>query len=112
MKRKTQRAVSTFGETTPSPAAVAKRKHHEVYFPGPNFVPRTYEGRITVFRVQRQPRQRIRDSQLGWGKLAKGGVDVHFIPGNHLNVLNEPQVQGLAAELKKCLLQSTEPRVN
>jgi amino acid adenylation domain-containing protein len=77
---------------------------HDVYFPGPDFVPRTYNGRIAVFRVRRQSRQRIRDLALGWGKVALGGVDVHFIPGDHLSVLKEPYVQGLATELKKRLL--------
>lgn len=78
---------------------------HEVYFPGPNFVPRTYNGRIAVFRARKQPRQRIRDVSLGWGKLALAGVDVYFIPGGHTSVLQEPYVEGLAAELKKCLME-------
>jgi thioesterase domain-containing protein/acyl carrier protein len=77
---------------------------HEIYFPGPDFVPRTYKGRSQVFRAHEQPRQRIRDLYLGWGRLALGGVDVHFIPGGHTSVLKEPHVQGLAEELKKCLL--------
>jgi thioesterase domain-containing protein/acyl carrier protein len=107
IKKKAQAALS-FGDKTSKPADIAKRKLHELYFPGPDFVPRTYGGRITVFRVQQQPRQRVRDPQLGWGKLARGGVDLHFIPGDHTNVLKEPHVQGLAAEMKKCLLQSSE----
>jgi thioesterase domain-containing protein len=45
---------------------------------------------------------------LGWGKLARGGVDVHFIPGDHGNVFKEPHVQGLATELKKYLRQESE----
>jgi len=89
----------------------AKRKRnplHEIYFPGPNFVPRTYKGRIAVFRAHRQPRQRIRDVSLGWGRLALGGVDVFYIPGGHIGVLKEPHVQGLANELRKCLLANRE----
>ncbi|HZE68262.1 MAG TPA: amino acid adenylation domain-containing protein [Pyrinomonadaceae bacterium] len=85
-----------------------KEKPIEVYFPGPDFVPTTYEGRIAVFRARRQPRNRVRDPHLGWGKLAKGGVDIHFIPGDHDDVLKEPHVQGLAAELKKYLRQKSE----
>jgi thioesterase domain-containing protein len=78
---------------------------HEFYFPGPNFVPRTYNGPISLFRTHQQPRQRIRDTYLGWGRLALGGVDVHFIPGSHASILKEPYVEGLANELKKCLLK-------
>ncbi|MEN3329445.1 MAG: hypothetical protein V7638_4252 [Acidobacteriota bacterium] len=81
----------------------SKQKPIKVYFPGRDYVPTRYGGRISVLRARRQPRNRIRDLNLGWGKLAGGGVDVHFIPGDHGNVLKEPHVQGLAAELKKCL---------
>ena len=79
------------------------QKPIKVYFPGPGYVPTTYGGRITVFRARRQPRDRIRDLHLGWGKLARGGVDLRFIPGEHHSVLKEPHVQELASELKKCL---------
>ena len=89
-------------------SAERKQKPIKVYFPGPDYVPTSYGGRIDVFRARRQPRNRIRDFHLGWGKLAKGGVDVHFIPGDHGSVLKEPHVQGLAAELKKCLRQHSE----
>jgi aspartate racemase len=84
-------------------SAESKQKPFKVYFPGRDYVPANYGGRISVFRARRQPRNRIRDLHLGWGKLAGGGVDVYFIPGDHGNVLKEPHVQGLAAELKKCL---------
>lgn len=75
------------------------------YFPGPNFQPKTYAGRVAVFRARKQPLNRIRDKDLGWGKLATGGVDLHYVPGRHgASVLREPNVQVLAAEVKKCLV--------
>jgi thioesterase domain-containing protein len=77
---------------------------HEVYFPGPEFVPKTYAGRLAVFRARKQPLYRIRDKTLGWGKLVPGGVEVYFIPGTHSNLLSEPHVQGLAGAVRKCLL--------
>ena len=80
-----------------------------IYFPGPEFVPRTYDGKIRVFRARRQPLDRIRDRELGWGKLALGGVDVHIVPGDHGTVLEEANVAGLAEELKKCLNESLRP---
>jgi amino acid adenylation domain-containing protein len=80
-----------------------RRNPRSVYFPGPDFVPKDYNGRITVFRVQRQPLNRIRDRQLGWGRLARGGVDVHIVPGGHVTFLQEPYVRQLAEEIKKCL---------
>ena len=90
-------------------SAGPKQKPFKVYFPGPDYVPTRYGGRIAVFRARHQPRNRIRDFHLGWSKLAKGGVDVHFIPGDHSSVLKEPHVQGLAAALKKCLHSEQNP---
>lgn len=75
----------------------------EVYFPGNTFVPRVYSGEVTVFKVRRQPLNRIRDPQLGWGRVASGGVKIHIIPGSHQTILSEPHVKGLAKELKQCL---------
>ncbi len=102
---KTENKTSTL---VSADSADYKQKTMEVYFPGPDFVATTYGGRISVFRARRQPLNRIRDSDLGWGKLARGGVEVHLIPGGHDTVLKEPHVQGLAAALKKCLLQRSE----
>jgi thioesterase domain-containing protein len=94
-------------------ADVGKSRRHPrnpviaVYFPGPDFVPRTYAGRVSVFRAQKQPLNRIRDKELGWGRLANGGVDLHYVPGKHgVSVLQEPNVQVLAMEIKKCLLEA------
>ena len=113
LKQKTQRTLTNLGNKVSSFVAAdsARRKQNpvqEVYFPGSDFVPKTYQGRIAVFRVRQQPRVRIRDPHLGWGKLARAGVEVHFIPGGHTSVLKEPHVQGLAAQLKNCLLQHSE----
>jgi thioesterase domain-containing protein len=99
--------ASQFGSFLLEPTSSAvrlKNPMREVYFPDSSFVPRIYPGKITVFRVRRQPLNRIRDAQLGWGKMAGGGVDVRVIPGKHDTVLREPNVQGVAAELRKCLL--------
>jgi aspartate racemase len=108
LKKKAKGMASRFGswaKTAPSENSAALSKNpHEVYFPGEKFVPTTYAGPVTVFRVRKQPLNRIRDAQLGWHSIAAGGVDLHFIPGKHGTVLREPNVQGLAEELKKCLL--------
>ena len=80
----------------------------EIYWPGRDFVPSVYRGRLTVFRIHRQPYTRIRDAQLGWGKRAAGGVDVHTIPGEHETILREPHVQVLARKLNDCIRRAQE----
>jgi amino acid adenylation domain-containing protein len=38
-----------------------------------------------------------------WRELAKGGLEIHRVPGNHMDIINEPNVQVLAKELKQCI---------
>ena len=84
--------------------ALANPMH--AYFPGPDFQLRTYAGRVAVFRTRTQPLNRIRDKELGWGKLARGGVDLHYVPGRHgASMLREPHVQVLATEIMKYLVK-------
>jgi len=108
INKKSQNVLSSNGDkpSTSIPADYAERKQRtfRVYFPGPDFVPTFFEGRVAVFRTQRQPHNRIRDPHLGWRRLAKAGVDLHFIAGGHDSVLKEPYVQDLANALKKCLV--------
>jgi thioesterase domain-containing protein len=40
--------------------------------------------------------------------LAAGGVDVHEISGNHINIIKDPHVRELADELRGCLEQVQE----
>jgi thioesterase domain-containing protein len=74
-------------------------------WPGKDFVPPVFDGRITVFRVRRQPLWRVRDYHLGWKARAAKGVDVHEIPGKHHTIMREPHVQALAARLAECISQ-------
>jgi thioesterase domain-containing protein len=43
---------------------------------------------------------------MGWSDWARGGVDVHVVPGNHANLMYEPHVEVLAQKLTDCLDQA------
>jgi thioesterase domain-containing protein/acyl carrier protein len=73
------------------------------YFPGPDWAPPVFDGRITVFRVRKQPYWRINDPYLGWGNWCSGGVEVHEIPGDHRTILREPGVLHVADILRDCI---------
>jgi len=66
------------------------------------YVAQAYGGRFTLFwatgRQAGGP-----DRRLGWKAVAEGGVEVHRITGDHLSMMREPLIQGLAQELKACL---------
>jgi thioesterase domain-containing protein len=66
--------------------------------------PQRYPGRVTLFRTA----TRSQDSTWGWGDIAADGVELHQIPGHHMNVLRPPQVQILAEKLSACLAQPDE----
>jgi thioesterase domain-containing protein len=61
--------------------------------------PQRYPGRVTLFKTA----TRYPDSTWGWGDIAANGVELHQLPGDHMNVLRSPQVQVLAEELSACL---------
>jgi thioesterase domain-containing protein len=61
--------------------------------------PQKYAGRVTLLRTA----TRDQDSTWGWGDIAADGVELHELPGHHMNVLHLPQVQVLAEKLSACL---------
>jgi aspartate racemase len=38
--------------------------------------------------------------------LVKGGLEIHDVPGDHLSMLQEPNISVLAERLKACIQQS------
>jgi amino acid adenylation domain-containing protein len=75
-------------------------------FAAGRYVARMYPGRLTLLRTLLTPRLAIDDPQLGWGGLAAGGIEIHEIPGSHLEITDEPHVRVLARELGSCLEQA------
>ncbi|WNN91127.1 non-ribosomal peptide synthetase [Gloeocapsopsis dulcis] len=78
------------------------------------YVPQVYSGKLLLFRATQQhkswsPSMKI-DSQLGWGKLVAGGIEIKDLPGHHFNLLREPCVQILAESLQAYLdsMQASE----
>ncbi|ARV58502.1 non-ribosomal peptide synthetase [Nostocales cyanobacterium HT-58-2] len=72
----------------------------------------TYPGQMTLLRTDDKNRDTAvgmqYDPLFGWDELATGGIDVHYIPGSHLSLLEEPDVQTLAEKLKLCLEKAYE----
>jgi thioesterase domain-containing protein len=69
-----------------------------------------YPGRAILFRTEDQYRANAvgvqYDPQFGWGDIFTDGLDIHYIPGSHLSLLEEPYIQVLAAKFKVCLEQA------
>ena len=69
-----------------------------------------YPGQAILMRTEDQNRDEAigtqYDPQFGWGEVVAGGLDIHYVPGSHLGLLNEPHVQVLAERLRNCLIQA------
>jgi thioesterase domain-containing protein/acyl carrier protein len=71
------------------------------------YMPGVYNGEVTLFRARNRSINEVvfgsLDPKMGWGRLAKGGVDVRLVDGYHRNMHLAPYASSLAAELRKCL---------
>lgn len=70
-----------------------------------NYLPQVYPGKVTLFLASADMTAAY-DLREGWEALAQG-VEVHEIEGDHINIIKEPFVGQLAAELNACLEQAS-----
>jgi amino acid adenylation domain-containing protein len=61
-----------------------------------HYHPTIYPGNITLFRASDLGGGIDHDPQMGWGRLAGGGLETHVIPGYHAHIVLEPRVRVLA----------------
>ncbi len=73
------------------------------YYASRNYVPKTYAGKVTLFRVQEQGVGILDRDYHGWDHWALGGVDVVEVPGDHVKVIEEPHVRVVAERLRDCI---------
>jgi amino acid adenylation domain-containing protein len=75
----------------------------DTYWPGEQYVPPKFGGKITLFKLPRQPYFYVDDPYMGWGQRCLGGVEIQFIRSKHLRLLREPYVRDLAEKLREHL---------
>ena len=66
-----------------------------------NYKPQSHAGKIVLLSANK-PAQGI-DKYLGWQNLAKDGVEVHSFPGDHYDLMQEPNVSLIAEKLESYL---------
>jgi len=66
-----------------------------------------YLGGVTLLRTEDKNRESAEgmqyDRQFGWGNIIAEGIDMHYIPGSHISVLEEPNVRVVGEKMKVCL---------
>lgn len=71
-----------------------------------------YEGKVTLIRSSESTENPNLDCHISqWSVLAKKGVDVFVVPGHHETIFQEPEVEHLGAQLKKCLYAEHEKEI-
>lgn len=64
--------------------------------------------KVTLFRATNLGGGIEHDPQMGWGRLAGGGLKTLLIPGYHAHIVLEPRVRLLAKELIASLSEAQE----
>ena len=67
------------------------------------YVPKPYDGPITLLRAQIQPLICSGDPQMGWRRVCSGDIEVVEITGNHATVEDSPHVDLIREEIVKRL---------
>lgn len=65
-----------------------------------DFSVRPYPGKLILYRAADVPGFFGSDQTLGWGTIATEGVDVEFVPGDHVSMFKKPHVASLAYRLQ------------
>ena len=67
------------------------------------YKPKHYPGSVYFFRAEDSDHEENKEIDLGWGKLADGGVQIFTVPGDHLTMIHPPHVKMLARTMRQCL---------
>jgi thioesterase domain-containing protein len=73
------------------------------YLANKQYVAKPYGGKVTLFRAGLRSAADAGSQDMGWGRLARGGVEIREVPGDHVNMLLRPQVGLLAEQLRDCI---------
>jgi amino acid adenylation domain-containing protein len=77
-----------------------------------NYMPRPFSGRVILFRSTHKPLGQVVDPRAEWKRYAARGLEICEVPGNHENILLEPQVRFVADHLKTYLELPQVPPAN
>jgi thioesterase domain-containing protein len=78
------------------------------YIIAPPYNPEPYTGPVHLFVETTPPRTVGREAppppETGWKELAAGGLDIHYLPGNHMDMVKDPLALVAAEAIEKALL--------
>ncbi len=60
------------------------------------YTPKPYPGSLWLVRAKDSDAGEGQPADMGWGSLARGGVEIFETPGDHISMMQKPHVQVLA----------------
>ena len=67
----------------------------------PNYRPKPYPGRVTLFLPTGIPNNQFRELRSSWSRIiTAASLEVVSVPGGHYSLVEEPHVRVLAAEIR------------
>jgi len=63
------------------------------------YVPKRYAKSVVFFRTQDRGPEYDRDPSMGWGACVMGDIQIHIVPGGHLDMMSMPAVGVIAEKL-------------
>ena len=71
-----------------------------------DYVPQAHPGKLHFFLARDRDAFTPQTPAYGWIGLAGQGIEIHTVPGNHISMNEEPDVQHLARCLEHIFKQS------
>ncbi|HYW73053.1 MAG TPA: amino acid adenylation domain-containing protein, partial [Pyrinomonadaceae bacterium] len=73
-----------------------------------SYVPRAGNARVTLFQASDPHFGSPANLAADWRSVARDGVEVREIPGDHFAIMRDPHVKVLAEQLNECLLSALD----
>jgi amino acid adenylation domain-containing protein len=70
------------------------------------YTPKAYSGKVKLFKamdVVSSINYQVDPLEMGWRKFVNGELEIYEVPGTHMGILEEPNVQVLAEKLRVCM---------
>lgn len=61
-----------------------------------SYAPKPFSGRIILFQATESLSRAGDDETSSWGELARQGVELHSVAGDHYSIIREPAVKHIA----------------
>jgi thioesterase domain-containing protein len=83
----------------PLPRAFRDSNYHRFSRAWKSYVPKRYAKSLVLFRVKDRGPEFDRHPSMGWDACVVGGVQVHTVPGKHVDMMSMPSVGVIAEKL-------------